>query len=53
MGVIKESNADFIILGGDFNADPTVNAKETTLPDINKVMVSAIEEFFKKIQVVK
>lgn len=50
MGVIKESNADFIILGGDFNADPTVNAKETTLPDINKVMVSAIEEFFKKIQ---
>ena len=42
--MIQESNADFIILGGDFNADPTVNAMETTLPDITDVMDSDIEE---------
>ena len=25
--IIKESKADFVILGGDFNADPVVNKK--------------------------
>ena len=48
--LVEKSQADFIILGGDFNADPEVNSHETTLKDINDVMVSAVEEFFKKIQ---
>jgi len=48
--IIQQSEADFVILGGDFNADPEVNSQETTLKDINDVMVSAVEEFFKKVQ---
>lgn len=48
--IIQQSEADFVILGGDFNADPEVNSEETTLKDINDVMVSAVEEFFKKVQ---
>ena len=47
---IKKSEADFVVLGGDFNADPVVNGHETTLKDIKDVMVSSVEEFFQKIQ---
>lgn len=47
--IVKKSEADFVILGGDFNSDPVVNKEETTLSDIEEVMVSAIEEFFKKV----
>jgi len=47
---LKRSEADFIILGGDFNADPVVNKDETTLNDINDLMVSSINEFFHKIK---
>ena len=49
--VIKKSEADFVILGGDFNADPVVNKEETTLKDINNLMVSSIEEISQKIKV--
>ena len=49
VNIIQKSDADFVILGGDFNADPVVNKDETTLSDIQEVMVSAIEEFFKKV----
>jgi len=48
--VIKKSEADFVILGGDFNADPVVNKEETTLKDINNLMVSSIEEISQKIK---
>ena len=48
--IIQQSDADFVILGGDFNADPEVNSHETTLKDINDIMISAVEEFFKKVQ---
>ena len=48
--LVKQSDADFVILGGDFNSDPVVNSHETTLKDINDVMVSAVEEFFKKLK---
>ena len=36
---MKRSDADFIVLGGDFNSDPVVNSHETTLTDIKQVMV--------------
>ena len=36
---MKKSDADFIVLGGDFNSDPVVNSHETTLTDIKQVMV--------------
>ena len=36
---VKKSDADFIVLGGDFNSDPVVNSHETTLTDIKQVMV--------------
>jgi len=47
---IKKSDADFVILGGDFNADPVVNKNETTLDDINNLMVSSINEFFQQMK---
>ena len=47
---IKKSEADFVILGGDFNADPVVNKEETTLKDINDLMVSSVNEVFNKIK---
>jgi len=50
VGLIKQSDADFVILGGDFNSDPVVNSEETTLRQIQEVMVSAVEEFFKKLK---
>ena len=36
---MKKSDADFIVLGGDFNSDPVVNSHETTLTDIKQVIV--------------
>lgn len=47
---VEKSDADFVILGGDFNADPKVNGKETTYHDVKKIMTNSIEEFFKKIE---
>ena len=49
--IIKESKADFVILGGDFNADPVVNKNETTLKDITDIMVSSVNETFPKLEV--
>ena len=49
--MVGNSDADFVILGGDFNADPHVNANETTLGDIKSIMVNSIEEFFLSIEV--
>ena len=49
--IIKVSNADFVILGGDFNCDPVENQDETTLKDITDIMVSSIEEVFPKKEV--
>ena len=51
--VVEKSDADFVILGGDFNADPKANANETTIGDIKDVMVNSIEEFFHTIEVRK
>jgi len=48
--VVEKSDADFVILGGDFNVDPKINANETTLHDIQNIMVNSIEEFFKTIE---
>jgi len=48
--VVGNSDADFVILGGDFNVDPHVNANETTLGDIKSIMVNSIEEFFLSIE---
>ena len=48
---VKESKADFVILGGDFNSDPVVNKNETTLKDITDIMVSSINEIFQKLEV--
>ena len=46
--IIKDSKADFVILGGDFNSDPVVNKDETTLTDITDYMRSSIDEIFLK-----
>merc|ERR1712179_46806 len=43
----KESDADFVILGGDFNTSPT--DKETSYHALKAAMVSSMEEFFQKI----
>ena len=48
IGLVEVSKADFVILGGDFNSDPVVNKNETTLKDINDIMVSSISEIFLK-----
>lgn len=47
---VESSDADFIIVGGDFNVDPKVNAHESTYHDIKHIMTNSIEEFFKKIE---
>jgi len=48
--VVEKSDADFVILGGDFNADPKANSNETTIGDIKNIMVNSIEEFFHTIE---
>jgi len=47
---VGESDADFVVLGGDFNADPVVNANETTIQDVKNLMVNSIEEYFQVIK---
>merc|ERR1739844_566098 len=47
---VNKSDADFILLGGDFNVDPKVNANETTYQDVKNIMTNSIEEFFHKIE---
>jgi len=47
---VEKSEADFVILGGDFNVDPKANAHETSYRDIEKIMVNSIAEFFKRIE---
>ena len=51
MQIVEKSDADFVVLGGDFNVDPKVNANETTLGDIKNIMVNSIEDFFETIEV--
>lgn len=44
---VEASDADFVVLGGDFNVDPRM--KETSYESIEEVMVNSIQEFFIKI----
>lgn len=44
---VQASDADFVVLGGDFNVDPRM--EETSYKSIEEVMVNSIEEFFIKI----
>jgi len=48
VGWVNHSNADFVILGGDFNTSPT--DKETSYHRLKTAMVSSMEEFFIKVQ---
>jgi len=47
---VNKSDADFVLLGGDFNVDPKVNANETSYQDVKNIMTNSIEEFFHKIE---
>jgi endonuclease/exonuclease/phosphatase family metal-dependent hydrolase len=47
LGLVQRSDADFVILGGDFNVDPRM--KESSFLDIEQIMINSIDEFFKKI----
>ena len=49
VGWVQKSNADFVILGGDFNTDPTDN--ETSYSNLKSSMTSSMEEFFLDIRV--
>jgi len=42
---VKKSDADFLVLGGDFNVDPNVNGNETTYHDIKSIMRNSMEQF--------
>jgi len=44
VGWASKSNADFVILGGDFNTDPKDN--ETSYHNLKEAMISSMEEFF-------
>jgi len=44
---VNKSDADFVVLGGDFNVDPKVNGNETTYHDVRALMKNSMEEFFK------
>ena len=46
---VDQSNADFVILGGDFNTDP--KDKETSYKNLKEAMISSMEEFFLDIKV--
>ena len=50
VGWVEKSNANFIILGGDFNTDPKDN--ETSYHSLKQVMTNSMEEFFLDIKVV-
>ena len=43
------TDADFTVLGGDFNVDPRMN--ETSFNSVKYIMVNAIEDYFHAIQV--
>jgi len=45
VGWVKASNADFVVLGGDFNTSPTDD--ESSYHDLKAAMVSSMEEFFR------
>ena len=49
VGWVDDSNADFVILGGDFNTDP--KDKETSYHNLKEAMISSMEEFFLDIKV--
>ena len=49
VGWVSKSNADFVILGGDFNTDPKDN--ETSYHDLKSAMTSSMEEYFLYIKV--
>ena len=49
VGWVQKSNADFVILGGDFNTDPTDN--ETSYNNLKSAMSSSMEDFFLDIRV--
>ena len=51
VGWVDKSNADFVILGGDFNTDP--KDKETSYHNLKTAMISSMEEFFLDIKVDK
>ena len=44
VGWVNSSDADFVILGGDFNTSPTDN--ETSYHNLKTAMISSMEEFF-------
>ena len=46
---VNNSDADFVILGGDFNTDP--RDKETSYHNLKTAMVSSMEELFLNIKV--
>ena len=48
VGWVDRSNADFVILGGDFNTDPKDN--ETSYHDLKRSLVSSMEEFWRDIR---
>ena len=49
VGWVNDSDADFVILGGDFNTDP--KDKESSYHNLKSAMVSSMEEFFLDIKV--
>ena len=48
---VDQSNADFVILGGDFNTSP--RDKETSYKNLKQMMTNSMEEFFVEIKVNK
>ena len=48
---VNNSDADFVVLGGDFNTDP--NDKETSYHNLKNAMFSSMEEFFHDIKVIQ
>jgi len=47
VGWVNNSNADFVVLGGDFNTSPTDD--ESSYHDLKEAMVSSMEEFFRTV----
>ena len=46
---VEKSDADFVILGGDFNTSP--RDKETSYKNLKQMMTNSMEEFFVEIKV--
>ena len=49
LGWLQRSDADFVILGGDFNTDP--RETEPSFLSLNTAMVNSMEEFFQDMKV--